>query len=68
MVSVLDSGASDPGLSPGRGHKYLYILGKTIYSRASGLKWGINPRPLDFSCRVIVTVTLSHITTLHEQS
>ena len=50
MVSVLDSGASGPGLSPGRGHKHLYILGKTLYSRTSGLKWGINPRPLDFSC------------------
>ena len=31
MVSVLDSGASSPGLSPGQGHCVVF-LGKTLYS------------------------------------
>ena len=31
MVSALDSGASGPGSSPGRGHCAVF-LGKTLYS------------------------------------
>ena len=31
MVSALDSGASAPGSSPGRGHCVVF-LGKTLYS------------------------------------
>ena len=31
MVSVLDSGASSPGLSPGQGHRVVF-LGKTLNS------------------------------------
>ena len=31
MVSAFDSGASDPGSSPGWGH-YVVFLGKTLYT------------------------------------
>ena len=40
MVSALDSGASGPGLSPGRGHCVVF-LGKTIYSRSASLHPGV---------------------------
>ena len=36
MVSVLDSGASSLGLSPGRGHCVVF-LGKTLYSHNASL-------------------------------
>ena len=36
MVSALDSGASGPGLSPGRGH-FVVFLGKTPYSHGASL-------------------------------
>ena len=36
MVSVLDSGASSPGLSPGPGHCVVF-LGKTLDSRSASL-------------------------------
>ena len=36
MVSALDSGASGPGSSPGRGH-CLVFLGKTLYSHSASL-------------------------------
>ena len=36
MVSALDSGASGPGSSPGRGHCVVF-LGKTLYSQV--YKW-----------------------------
>ena len=42
MVRALDSGASDPGLSPGREHCVVF-LGKTLYSHGASLtqvyKW-----------------------------
>ena len=34
MVSALDSGASAPGSSPGRGHCVVF-LGKTLYSHSA---------------------------------
>ena len=40
MVSVLDSGASGPGLSPGRGHCVVF-LGKTFYSPCASLHPGV---------------------------
>ena len=36
MVSVLNSGSSGPGLSPGRGHCIVF-LGKTLYSHSASL-------------------------------
>ena len=43
MVSALDSGASDPGSSPGWGHRVVF-LGKTLNSHSAsfhpGLKMG----------------------------
>ena len=42
MISGLDSGASSPGSSPGRGHCVVF-LGKTLYSFGASLaqvyKW-----------------------------
>ena len=40
MVSALDSGASGPGLSPGRGHCVVF-LGKTLYSHSASLHPGV---------------------------
>ena len=40
MVSVLDSGASGPGSSPGRGHCVVF-LGKTLYSHDASLHPGV---------------------------
>ena len=40
MVSALDSGASGPGSSPGRGHCVVY-LGKTLYSHGASLHPGV---------------------------
>ena len=40
MVSALDSGASDPGSSPGRGHCVVF-LGKTLYSHGASLHPGV---------------------------
>ena len=40
MVSALDSGASGPGSSPGRGHCVVF-LGKTLYSRGASLHSGV---------------------------
>ena len=40
MVSALDSGASGPGSSPGRGH-YVVFLGKTLYSHSASLHPGV---------------------------
>ena len=40
MVSVLDSGASDPGSSPGRRHCVVF-LGKTLYSHGASLHPGV---------------------------
>ena len=40
MVSALDSGASGPGLSPGRGHCVVF-LGKTLYSHIASLHPGV---------------------------
>ena len=40
MVSALDSGASGPGLSPGRGHCVVFLV-KTLYSHTASLHPGI---------------------------
>ena len=40
MVSVLNSVASGPGLSPGWGHCVLF-LGKTLYSHSASLHPGV---------------------------
>ena len=40
MVSALDSGASAPGSSPGRGH-FVVFLGKTLYSHSASLHPGV---------------------------
>ena len=40
MVSVLDSGSSSPGSSPGHGHCVVF-LGKTLYSHSSSLHPGV---------------------------
>ena len=40
MVSALDSGASGPGSSPGRGHCVVF-LGKTLYSHDASLHPGV---------------------------
>ena len=40
MVSVLDSGMSGPGSSPGRGHCVVF-LGKTFYSHCASLHPGV---------------------------
>ena len=40
MVSALDSAASRPGSSPGRGHCVLF-LGKTLYSHSASLHTGV---------------------------
>ena len=40
MVSALDSGASGPGSSPGRGHCVVF-LGKTLYSHGASLHLGV---------------------------
>ena len=40
VVSALDSGASDPGSSPGRGH-YVVFLDKTLYSHSASLHPGV---------------------------
>ena len=40
MVSALDSGASGPGSSPGRGHCVVF-LGKTLYSHSASLHPGV---------------------------
>ena len=40
MVRALDSGASAPGSSPGRGHCVVF-LGKTLYSHGASLHPGV---------------------------
>ena len=40
MVSALDSGASAPGSSPGRGHCVVF-LGNTLYSHSASLHSGV---------------------------
>ena len=40
MVSALDSGASAPGSSPGRGHCVVF-LGKKLYSHGASLHPGV---------------------------
>ena len=40
MVSALDSGASAPGSSPGRGHCVVF-LGKTLHSHSASLHPGV---------------------------
>ena len=40
MVSALDSGASAPGSSPGRGHCVVF-LGKTLSSHSASLHPGV---------------------------
>ena len=40
MVSALDSGASGPGSSSGRGHRVVF-LGKTLNSHSASLHPGV---------------------------
>ena len=40
IFSALDFGASDPGLSPGRGHRVMF-LGTTLYSQFVSLHPGV---------------------------
>ena len=40
MVSVLESGSSDPDSSPGQGHCVVF-LGKTLYSHGASLHPGV---------------------------
>ena len=40
MVSVLVTGSSGPGSSPGRGHCVVF-LGKTLYSHSASLHPGV---------------------------
>ena len=40
MVSALDSGASAPGSSPGRGHCVVF-LGETLHSHSASLDPGV---------------------------
>ena len=40
MAGALDSGLSDPGLSPGRGHCVVF-LGKKLYSHSATLHPGV---------------------------
>ena len=40
MASALDSGESDPGLSPGLGHCVVF-LGNTLYSHSASLHPGV---------------------------
>ena len=42
IVSGLNSGASGPGLSPGRGHRFEF-LSKTLYSHGASLHPGVWP-------------------------
>ena len=53
MVSALNSGASDPGVSPGRGHCVVF-LGKTLYSHSASLH-------LQSRTKVVGTLELGHI-------
>ena len=52
MVSVLDSGASGPGLSPGRGHCVVFlgktVLDKTLYSHSTSLHPGVHMGTSEF--------------------
>ena len=41
MVSALDSGSSGPGSSPGRGHRVVFGLGKTLYYHSASLHSGV---------------------------
>ena len=40
MVNTLDSGVSDPGSGPGRGHCVVF-LGKALYSHSASLHPGV---------------------------
>ena len=40
MVSALNSGLSDPGSSPGRGHCVVFLR-KTLYSHSASLHPGV---------------------------
>ena len=48
MISALDSGVSDPGSSPGRGHCVVF-LGKTFYSHNASLHPGVHVYVFTFS-------------------
>ena len=49
MVSALDSGASGPGSSPGRGHCVVF-LGKTLYSHSASLHPGVYCKWVPANC------------------
>ena len=48
MVSVLDSGSSGPGSSPGRGHCVVF-LGETLYSHSASLHSGLQMSTGEFN-------------------
>ena len=48
MVSVLDSGSSGPGSSPGRGHCVLF-LDETLYSHSASLHSGLQMSTGEFN-------------------
>ena len=41
MVSALDSGLSSPGVSPGRGHRVVFLVIKILYSCSASLHPGV---------------------------
>ena len=47
MVSVLVSGSSGPGSSPGQGHCVMF-LGKTLYSHSASARIGIQMNASEF--------------------
>ena len=50
MVNTLNSGASDPGSSPGRG-QYVVFLGKTLNSHSTSLHSGAEMGTSKFNSR-----------------
>ena len=50
MVSSLVSGVSGPGLSPGQGHRVVF-LGKILFSHSASLRPGIYMGTGEFNAR-----------------
>ena len=62
MVSVLDSGASGPGSSPGRGHCVVF-LGKTLNSHSASLHPGVQMGTGEFNPLTLVPAVTGHAKT-----
>ena len=56
MVSALDSGASAPGSSPGRGHCVVF-LGKTLYSHGASLHPAMDQHPIQGGVEILLLVS-----------